>query len=147
MSSGLFLVKGNPYLHLRAGESGQRHRRLTQEETELLGIGILLLANANGLFWRTDERVEVRATSCPQDRELSLKADEPQVGQRHEDVERNQEYYHIIVFPEWTYEVYDQVLDRIGEKRTLINNIIRRIINWIGHIRRRNCLLDYAIEG
>ena len=30
------------------------------------------------------------------------KADEPQVGQRHEDVERKWEYYHIIIFPERT---------------------------------------------
>ena len=30
---------------------------------------------------------------------LSLKVDEPQVGQRHEDVERKREYYHIIIFP------------------------------------------------
>jgi hypothetical protein len=29
-------------------------------------------------------------------------ADEPQVGQRHEDVERKLEYYHIIIFPENT---------------------------------------------
>jgi len=33
---------------------------------------------------------------------LSLKADEPQVGQRHEDVEKKRENYHIIIFPEWT---------------------------------------------
>ena len=33
----------------------------------------------------------------------------------------------------------EQVLDRIGEKRTLINNILR-------HILRRNCLLHDAIE-
>jgi hypothetical protein len=31
-----------------------------------------------------------------------LKADEPQVGQQHEDAERKWEYYHIIIFPEWT---------------------------------------------
>ena len=30
-----------------------------------------------------DEQVEVRGTSCPQDGKLSMKADEPQVGQRH----------------------------------------------------------------
>ena len=36
--------------------------------------------------------------------ELSLKADEPQVVQRHEDVERKWEYYHIIIFPERTRE-------------------------------------------
>ena len=41
----------------------------------------------------------------------------------------------------------EQVLDRIGEKRTLLNNIVRRKANWIGHILRRNCLLHDAIEG
>ena len=40
-----------------------------------------------------------------------------------------------------------QVLERIVEKRTLLNNIIRRKVNWIGHILRRNCLLNDAIEG
>ena len=35
----------------------------------------------------------------------------------------------------------EQVLDRIGEKRTLLNNILRRNANWIGHILRINCLL------
>ena len=40
-------------------------------------------------FLRADERVEVRETSSPYDGKLSMKADEPQVGQRHEDVERN----------------------------------------------------------
>ena len=38
-------------------------------------------------------------------------------------------------------------LGRIGEKRTLLNNIIRRKVNWIGHILRRNCLLHDAIKG
>jgi hypothetical protein len=32
-----------------------------------------------------------------------LKADEPQVGQRHEAVERKQEYYKTIIFPEKTW--------------------------------------------
>ena len=40
----------------------------------------------------------------------------------------------------------EQVLNRIGEKRTLLNNILRRKANWIGHLRR-NCLLHDAIEG
>jgi hypothetical protein len=31
-----------------------------------------------------------------------LKADESQVGKRHEDVERKREYYYIIIFPEIT---------------------------------------------
>jgi hypothetical protein len=40
----------------------------------------------------------------------------------------------------------EQVLDRIGEKRTLFNNILRRKANWIGHILRRNFLLHDTIE-
>jgi hypothetical protein len=28
-----------------------------------------------------------------------------------------------------------------------INNILRRKADWIGHILRRNCLLNYVIEG
>ena len=41
----------------------------------------------------------------------------------------------------------EQVLVRTGEKRTLLNNILRRKANWVGHILRRNCLLQHAIEG
>ena len=39
-----------------------------------------------------------------------------------------------------------QVLERIGEK-TLINDILRSKVNWVGHILRRNCLLHDAIDG
>ena len=47
----------------------------------------------------------------------------------------------------WSEKVTnEQVLDRIGEKRTILNNIIRRKANFIGHILRRNCLLHDAIE-
>ena len=49
---------------------------------------------------RADKWVEVRETSCPYDGKLSLKMDEPHVGQRHEDVEMKLQYYHIIIFPE-----------------------------------------------
>ena len=41
----------------------------------------------------------------------------------------------------------DQILERIGEKRTLLNNILRRKANCIGPILRRNCLLHKVIEG
>ena len=41
----------------------------------------------------------------------------------------------------------EQVLDQIGEKRTLLNNILLSKANWISHILRRNCLLHDAIEG
>ena len=39
-----------------------------------------------------------------------------------------------------------EVLERIG-KKTLLNNILRSKVNWIGHILRRNCLLHDTIEG
>ena len=48
----------------------------------------------------------------------------------------------------WSEKVTnEQALDLIGEKRTLINNILHRKANWIDHILRRNCLLHDAIEG
>ena len=40
----------------------------------------------------------------------------------------------------------EQVLERIGEKRMLLNNIVRRKANWIGHILRRKSLFHSAIE-
>ena len=47
----------------------------------------------------------------------------------------------------WSEKVTnEQVLDRTGEKKTLLNNILHRKSNWIGHILRRNCLLHDAIE-
>ena len=48
----------------------------------------------------------------------------------------------------WSEKVTnEQVLDRIGEKRTLLNNVLSRKANWIGHILRRNCLFHDTIEG
>ena len=48
----------------------------------------------------------------------------------------------------WSEKVTnEQVLDRIGERRTLLKNILRRKVNWIGHIVRRKCLLHDATEG
>jgi hypothetical protein len=47
----------------------------------------------------------------------------------------------------WSEKVTNEILDRIGEKKTLLNNILRRKANWIGHILRSNCLLHIVIEG
>ena len=41
----------------------------------------------------------------------------------------------------------EEVIKRMGEKINLLNNILRRKVNWIGHILRRNCFLHDAIEG
>ena len=40
-----------------------------------------------------------------------------------------------------------QVLDRIGEKRALLNNILHRKANWIEHNLEINCLLHDVIKG
>ena len=48
----------------------------------------------------------------------------------------------------WSEKVTNEkVLERIGGKRTLLNTILSRKVNWIGHILRRNLLLHDAIEG
>ena len=48
----------------------------------------------------------------------------------------------------WSEKVTnEQVLDRIGKKRALLNNILHREANWIVHILRINCLLQDVIEG
>ena len=39
----------------------------------------------------------------------------------------------------------EEVLERMGHKRTLLNNIFRKKGNCIGHFLRRNCLLHEAI--
>ena len=40
----------------------------------------------------------------------------------------------------------EQVLDHIGEKRTRLNNILRRKVNWIGQILRRNCIFMMPLK-
>ena len=44
-------------------------------------------------------------------------------------------------------ESNEGVLERIGEKRMLLNNILHREVNSMDHILRRNCLFQDAIEG
>ena len=41
----------------------------------------------------------------------------------------------------------EQVHERIGGKKALLNNTLHTKANWIGHILRRNYLLHDAIEG
>ena len=41
----------------------------------------------------------------------------------------------------------ERVLECIGKKRILLNNILCRKANWIGHILRSNYLLHDVIEG
>ena len=48
----------------------------------------------------------------------------------------------------WTdYERNEEVLLRVKEQRNILHEIRKRKANWIGHILRRNCLLQRVIEG
>ena len=47
----------------------------------------------------------------------------------------------------WTDHVRnEEVLLRINEQRNILHEIRKRKANWIGHILRRNCLLQQVIE-
>ena len=39
------------------------------------------------------------------------------------------------------------MLLRVNEQRNILHEISKRKANWIGHILRRNCLLQHVIEG
>ena len=48
----------------------------------------------------------------------------------------------------WTDHVRnEEVLLRIKEKRNILHEIGKQKANWIGHILRRNCLIQRVIEG
>jgi predicted nucleic acid-binding protein len=48
----------------------------------------------------------------------------------------------------WTDHVRnEEVLLRVKEQTNILHEIHKRKANWIGHILRRNCLLQRVIEG
>jgi hypothetical protein len=48
----------------------------------------------------------------------------------------------------WTDHVRNEdVLVGVKEKRNILHEISKRKVNWIGHILRRNCLLQRVTEG
>ena len=48
----------------------------------------------------------------------------------------------------WTDHVRnEEVLLRVKEQRNILHEIRKRKANWIGHILRRNCLVQRVIEG
>jgi hypothetical protein len=48
----------------------------------------------------------------------------------------------------WTDHVRnEEVLLRVNEQRNILHEIRKRKANWIGHILRRNCLLQQVIDG
>jgi len=48
----------------------------------------------------------------------------------------------------WTDHVRnEEVLHTVREQRNILHEISKRKANWIGHILRRNCLLQRVTEG
>jgi hypothetical protein len=48
----------------------------------------------------------------------------------------------------WTdHVINEEVLLRVKEQRNILHEISKRKAKWIGHILRRNCLLQQVIEG
>ena len=48
----------------------------------------------------------------------------------------------------WANHVRDEeVLLNVKEQRNILHEISKQKANWIGHILRRNCLLQRVIEG
>jgi hypothetical protein len=45
------------------------------------------------------------------------------------------------------FHYYEEVLLRVKEQRNILHEINKRKANCIGHILRRNCLLQWVIEG
>ena len=41
----------------------------------------------------------------------------------------------------------EEILLRVKEQKNILHEIHKRKANWIGHILRRNCLLQRVIEG
>jgi hypothetical protein len=42
---------------------------------------------------------------------------------------------------------YEEVLHRVKEGRNIVHTIKRRKANWMGHVWRSNCLLEYITVG
>jgi hypothetical protein len=48
----------------------------------------------------------------------------------------------------WTNHVRnEEVLLRVKEQRNILHEMSKQKANWIGHILRRNCLLQGVVEG
>jgi len=55
-------------------------------------------------------------------------------------------YLHIVASVGFFIHI-EEVLLRVKEQRNILHEIRKRKANWIGHILRRNCLLQRVIKG
>ena len=54
---------------------------------------------------------------------------------------------HYILFAHATHVRNEEVLLRVNAQRNILHEMRKQKANWIGHILRRNCLLQQVIEG
>jgi hypothetical protein len=47
----------------------------------------------------------------------------------------------------WTDRVRNEVLQSFKEERNILNTIKRRKAYWIGHVLRRNCVINTLLKG
>ena len=60
---------------------------------------------------------------------------------------RRNEQKQLETFEMWRWRRMKRVLERVGERRTMLELIKKRKRNWLGHLLARNCLLKDALEG
>ena len=53
---------------------------------------------------------------------------------------------HYILFAHATHVRNEEVLLRVNAQRNILHEMRKQKANWIGHILRRNCLLQQVIE-
>ena len=64
------------------------------------------------------------------------------------DLRNSPKYVRMMEKISWTdHERNEEVLLRVKEQRNILHEIRKRKANWVGHILRRNCLLQRVIEG
>ena len=63
---------------------------------------------------------------------------------RQKIVEPNSSFFEPIILDIY---INEEVLPGVNEQRNILHEIRKRKANWIGHILRRNCLLQQVIEG
>jgi hypothetical protein len=55
--------------------------------------------------------------------------------------------HHIVIFGLADFTSFFHILTKVKEQRNILHEIRKRKANWIGHILRRNCLLQQVTEG
>ena len=93
---------------------------------------------------RSDKRAEVREPSCPQDWKLYLKANKPQVGQRHKDVKGKRKYYQIFIFLKGLQILHQE---RKGQVKTIVMEYFNTILYKSLHLLIRSIPTKHPFQS